>query len=165
MKKLLILLLQLSALATYAQTDSLKPAYLRFPTIPPIQLLQLDSTTILTKDQLHKNRPVLLMYFSPDCDHCQHQMDDIMKDIDAFKNIQLVLATVQPFEMMKAFHEKYQLDKHSNIFLGRDIKYTLPPFFQMRNLPYLALYNRKGDLITTFEGNVKTKKLIDAFSK
>jgi hypothetical protein len=103
------------------------------------------------------------MYFSPDCDHCQHQMDDILKDMESFKNIQLVLATVQPFDQMKAFNEKYKLAQYSNVYIGRDIKYILPPFFQMRNLPYLALYNRKGNLITTFEGNVKTKKLLDAF--
>jgi hypothetical protein len=35
----------------------------------------------------------------------------------------------------------------------------------MRNLPYLALYNRKGDLITTFDGNATTAQLLKAFDK
>jgi hypothetical protein len=64
---------------------------------------------------------------------------------------------------MKAFDEKYQLGRYKNIHIGRDTKYFLPPFFQMVNLPYMALYNRKGELITTYEGNVKTNVLLKAF--
>ena len=167
MKKQLILLFLLTGFAqiVFSQSDSLKPAYLRFPTVPPFQLLKTDSTTMLTKNDLQKNRPVMIMYFSPDCDHCQKQMDDLMKDFEPFRNIQLVMATVQPLEMLRSFYEKYALAKYENILVGRDIKYILPPFYQMRNLPYMALYDRKGNLITTYEGNVKPATLLKSFRK
>src|SRR5688572_27285650 len=105
------------------------------------------------------------MFFSPDCDHCQHQTEDLLKDMESFKNVEIVMASYQPLEMMKGFYEKYQLAKYPNIHIGRDTKYFLPPFFKMSNLPYLALYNRKGDLITTFEGNVKTARLLKEFKQ
>ncbi|HYF29668.1 MAG TPA: redoxin domain-containing protein [Chitinophagaceae bacterium] len=169
--KALITILLLSALAmcTQAQShnhkaDSIKAAYLRFPTIPPFELLQLDSTTF-TKENLQQNTPLLLMFFSPDCDHCQHQTEDLLKDIEKFKNVQIVFASYQPFDQLKAFHEKYKLGRHSNIKLGRDTKYFLPPFYRMFNLPYLALYNSKGALITTFEGNVNTERLAKEFKQ
>lgn len=156
------LLFLLASPAVFAQTDSL-PGYKRFPTLPPFQLLKLDSATTLTKEDLAKDQPVLIMFFSPDCDHCQHQIEDMLKDMKAFDNIQVVLASFQPFEQIKAFNEKYGLDRYKNVYIGRDTKYFLPPFYQMYNLPYLALYNSKGDLITTFEGNVKPDKLVKAF--
>jgi thiol-disulfide isomerase/thioredoxin len=163
LKPVLTFLLLTLALSVAAQSDSLQPAYKRFPTVPPFQLLQLDSATTLTKEDLARNHAVLIMFFSPDCDHCQHQTEDLLKDMESFKNVEIVLASFQPFDMIKGFYEKYQLAKYPNIHIGRDTKYFLPPFFKMTNLPYLALYNRKGDLITTFEGNVKTSRLLKEF--
>ena len=142
-----------------------EPPYKRFPNIPPFELLQLDSATTLTKNDLQKNQPVLIMVFSPDCDHCQHQMEELLIDIESLKDVQIVLATPEPFDKMKAFNERYNLSKYPNIRIGRDTKYVLPPFYRMRNLPFLALYNKKGNLITAYDGNAKTADLVKAFEK
>src|ERR1700730_3389700 len=82
-------------------SSSIQPAYLRFPTLPPLNLLKVDSATYVTKDQIKKNRQALIMIFSPSCDHCKHQTQDILADMDKFKNIEIVMATLQPFEEMK----------------------------------------------------------------
>ena len=164
MRKTFLILSLLVGLAAFSQTDSISPAYLRFPTVPPFQLLQVDSSSTFTKDDLKKNQQVLLMYFSPDCEHCQHQTEDILQNIKSFKKVQIVMATYQPFESMKSFYEKYQLAKY-NIHLGRDTKFTLPPFFKIQSLPFMALYDKKGNLITTFEGNQKVNKILKAFGK
>ena len=74
------------------------------------------------------------------------------------------MATYQPFEAMKSFYEKYNLE-HYNIHVGRDTKFVLPPFYQIKNLPFMALYDKKGNLITTFEGNQKVNKILKAFGK
>jgi thiol-disulfide isomerase/thioredoxin len=163
MKYLLIILLAFTSLLVSAQSDSLQPPYKRFPTLPPFDLLALDSASSVTKETIQKDKPVLIMFFSPDCDHCKHQMEDMLKDMKPFDDIEIVLATFQPFEQIKTFYQKYELSKYKNVYIGRDTKYFLPPFYRMYNLPYLALYNSKGDLITTFEGNVKPDKLIKAF--
>ena len=165
MKQIITSLLLILTLHVAAQPDSLQPAYKRFPTIPPFQLLQLDSTTTFTKEHLLKNHAVLIMYFSPDCDHCQHQTEDLLKDMGSFMDVEIVMASYQPFEMIKGFYQKYELSRFPNIHIGRDTKYFLPPFFKMSNLPYLALYDRKGNLITTFEGNVKTGRLLKEFKR
>lgn len=146
-------------LATVAQADTTYP-FKRFPTVPPFRLLQADSTT-LTKDQLKKG-PVLLMFFSPGCDHCQHQMQDMMKKIDEFKHTQLVLATYEKFEDMVEFISYFELSKYPNIKVGRDEKFFLPPFFHIQSLPFLALYDKKGDLVKTWQGNVPADTLIKA---
>jgi thiol-disulfide isomerase/thioredoxin len=159
-----IALMMVMSFAAQAQGPQEAP-YKRFPNVPPFELLQLDSVTTFKKEDLAKNQPVLIMVFSPDCDHCQHQMQDLLIDIGAFRDVQIVLATPEPFDKMKAFHQKFNLSKYPNIRLGRDTKYVLPPFYRMRNLPFLALYNKKGNLITAYDGNAKTADLIEAFSK
>jgi len=155
----------LATISVSAQQDNNEPTYLRFPTIPPFELLSVDSNTVITKADLKKNQPVLLMFFSPDCDHCQHQTQDMLKEMDAFKKIQIVMATYQPFEMMKDFYKKYGLSFYPNVHVGRDTKYFLPPYYRMMNLPYLALYDKKGNLIRTFEGNQKVAVILKAFGK
>jgi thioredoxin-related protein len=139
-------------------------AYLRFPTVPPFRLLSVvDSATWLTKDDIKRNLRTMIMFFSPDCIHCKHQTEDILADIDKFKGIEIVMATYQPFAAMKSFYEFYRIADHANIIMGRDESYTLPPFYKMSNLPYLALYDKKGNLITTFEGNQKVSTILAAF--
>ena len=137
--------------------------FMRFPTIPPIHLLKLDSASYLSKDDIKKNRKTIIMFFSPDCEHCKHQTEAILADFKDFKDIEIVMATYQPFSEMKDFNTHYRIFDHPNIHLGRDEKYTLPPFYRIRNLPYLALYDKKGKLITTFEGTQKVETLLDAF--
>ncbi|MHA4809390.1 TlpA family protein disulfide reductase [Flavitalea flava] len=137
--------------------------YLRFPTIPPFHLLKLDSTTYLTKEDLKKHRPTLVMFFSPDCDHCKHQTESILSVYNKFKDIEIVMATYQPFGELKEFNTHYRLFEHPNFRLGRDEKFFLVPFYRIRNLPYLALYDKKGNLITTFEGTQKIDTVLKAF--
>jgi thioredoxin-related protein len=148
-----------------AQTPSNVPEapYLKNPGIPPFHLLEVDSVHILTKEDIKKNRRVLLIFFSPECEHCKHQMRDILADFSKFKDIEIVMATFQPFEQMQTFYSYFRIGDHPNILMGRDEKYMLPPFYRMQSLPFLALYDKKGNYITHFEGNQKVDTIMNAF--
>ena len=138
---------------------------MRYPTLPPFHLLKLDSSTYLTKDDVKKNRRTIVMFFSPDCEHCKHQTEAILADFSKFKDIEIVMATYQPFEELKEFNTHYRIYQYPNIKMGRDEKFFLPPFYKVRNLPYLALYDKKGQLITTFEGTQKVDTIMNAFKE
>jgi thioredoxin-related protein len=140
-----------------------EPPYLKNPGIPPFRLLEVDSLHYITKDDLKKNHKVLVIFFSPDCEHCKHQMRDILADANKFKDIEIVMATFQPFDEMKSFYTYFRIADHSNILMGRDDKYMLPPYYRMQSLPCLALYDKKGQFITKFEGNQKVDTLLLAF--
>jgi thioredoxin-related protein len=148
-----------------APATPVDPPYKRFPTIPPFHLLKPDSTTYLTKDNLKKHHRTLVMVFSPDCDHCKHQTEALLEQMDKFKDVEIVMATYQPFEEMKQFNTYFRIFDHPNIKIGRDEKFFLIPFYKVRNLPYLALYDKNGNLITTFEGNQKPETLLNAFEQ
>lgn len=165
MKKIFLLASFISiAFLSFCQQDSTQvPPFKRFPTVPPFKLLETDSSTYFTKYDLPKNKPVLIIVFNPDCEHCQHETEQIIQNIDHLKNIQIVMATMMPFDMMKSFYEKYDLKRFENITVGKDMQYMLPSFFQMHFMPYLAMYNKKGNLLTTFEGSMKIDDLISTF--
>lgn len=147
----------------YSQ-DSLPAApYKRFPTYPPIRLLKLDSTSYFSKEDVPKKTPVMLMLFNPQCEHCQHETEQILQHIDQFKKISIVMATSMSFDSMKAFAKKYELEKYPNIIVGQDIHYFLPTFFRIRSLPFLAFYNKKKELISVFEGAMPIPQLMAVF--
>ena len=148
-----------------AQTSANVPVapYLKNPEIPPFRLLKVDSVHFYTKDDIKKNRKVLIMFFSPECEHCKHQMQDILTDFSKFKDIEIVMATFQPFEEMQTFYTYYRIADHPNILMGRDEKYMLPPFYRMQSLPFLALYDKNGQFITKFEGNQHVDTILLAF--
>jgi thioredoxin-related protein len=166
MKSVLIAMLGLflfSNVRAQIPTNTPEPPYLKNPGIPPFHLLEVDSVHTLTKDDIKKNRRVLLIFFSPECEHCKHQMRDILADFSKFKDIEIVMATFQPFEQMQTFYNYFRIADHSNILMGRDEKYMLPPYYRMQSLPFLALYDKKGNYITHFEGNQKVDTILNSF--
>jgi thiol-disulfide isomerase/thioredoxin len=151
-----------TAYAVSAQTDSLPP-FKRFPTVPPLKLLLTDSTTWFTKDDVPKKKQVLVMLFSPECDHCKHETEEIIKNMKGFEKIEIVMATSFPFSKMKEFYFNYNLKQYNNIVVGNDVSYLLPVFYNVRNLPFLAFYNKKGELIDTYEGTLPIEKVLEKF--
>jgi thioredoxin-related protein len=168
MKKLYpIIILAISVNFLFAQqsgTVDSQPDYLKNPTIPAFNLLKLDSSTYLTREDIKKHHLTMIMFFSPTCDHCKHQTRDILESMDRFKDIEIVMATYQPFGEMRDFYKSFKIGDHPNIKMGRDEKFALPVYYKIKNLPFLALYDKKGNLITTFEGNQKVDTLLNAFS-
>jgi len=162
---LLSFLVLLSFWAVAQSESTPEPAFKRFPTVPPIKLLLTDSTTYFTKDDLSKKKAVMIMLFSPDCEHCQHKTQEIIQHIQAFDKVQIVMSTTLPFEKMVAFYKKYDLKKFSNIVVGKDLGYFLPTFYDIHNLPFLAFYNKKKELISVFEGALPLEKMIVELGK
>jgi len=147
-----------------AQADSLKAPYEKVPVFPPVRLTLADKTTFTKKD-LPAKKPVMLMVFSPDCDHCQHETEEMMKHMDWFSNATIVMATMMSLEAMTAFAEKYKLGDHTNIIVGRDSEYFLSHFYQIRNLPFLAFYDKKGRLISVSRGTMPVDKVVAELKK
>jgi thiol-disulfide isomerase/thioredoxin len=167
MKRLFFLLLVVNVcVAGNSQTDSIpEPPYKRFPTVPPFKILLTDSSTYLTKDDLEKKKSVMIMLFSPDCDHCNHETEDIIKNIAAFKKVQIVMATMLPFNKMIDFYNKHDLKRFDNIIVGKDVSFFFPVFYNVHNLPFLAFYNKKKELISVFSGALPVEKVIEELKK
>jgi hypothetical protein len=66
---------------------------------------------------------------------------------------------------MNSFMQKYKLAEMKNIVAGKDIYFLLPPFFSMKSFPFLAMYNKKGDLIEGMEGSFPINKVIQKFKE
>jgi hypothetical protein len=162
----LILIYIYISVAGQAQTaDTTLPYYKRFPTITPFQILLSDSVTLFTRAQLPKETATAFIIFSPECSHCQEEAGALFAKKDQLKGIQIVMITMNAFPAMKEFIFRYRLNEVPNLFVGRDIYYLMPAFYQFRNLPFHAMYNRDGHLLSTFEGSMAITQLINVLKE
>ncbi len=103
------------------------------------------------------------MLFSPECSHCQHTAEELQQYKEELKNIEIVMATMHSITQMNQFIQTYRLNELPNVVVGKDIYYILPPFYNIRNLPFMAFYDRKGKLISVFEGSLPMQKVVAVF--
>jgi thioredoxin-related protein len=164
MKCLLIVASFVLASDIYSQADTISPPFKKFPFFPPVKLM-LPGKTTFTKADLPKKKPVMLMIFSPMCEHCKRETEELVENIDKFKRSVIVMATMMPYDSMMSFREKYKLDQFENIIVGQDSQYFLPTFYMISNLPFLAFYDKKGRLISSFEGSLPLVKAAEELQK
>jgi peroxiredoxin len=165
MKKIFLLFtLAFISIYGFSQSDTAKAPYQRFPSFPAFKFIKPDSS-FFTKEELPKKSAVMLMLFASDCSHCQHETAEMLKVIDQFKKkkVQIVMITPLPYDSMMVFRERFQLAKYDNITVLQDNKIMLPAFYDLRNFPFLAFYNRKKELIDVFRGSLPMEKVLEKF--
>lgn len=134
-------------------------------TIPPFRM-QLTNGKMFTSRDVSKEKPVIIIYFAPDCEHCQALIHSLLKRMNEFKKTQIILVSFEPLSMVTNFEKDYHLPAYRNIKCG-----TETPTFYFRNLfklsktPFTALYNKKGNLIISYKNETPLEDLIDHLKK
>lgn len=148
------------SITIFGQADSL-PIYKRFPEVPPLKLHTVPDSLLFTKDDLHKKKQLLIMVFSPDCDHCQVATRDLLNHIKLFSKAQVIMASSLDFNNILSFYNEYKIADYSNIIMARDPAYFLGSFYSIKNFPSLFLYDKKGKFVKEFEGSVSFEKIAE----
>ncbi len=159
-KFLLLLFVGFFAVNSQGQmADTTLPFYKRFPTITPFQVLLSDSVTMYKRADLPPGKGVAFIIFSPECSHCQEEAREIVKRKEELKDIHFVMITMHSFAAMKDFIKTYELENIPNVVVGRDIYYLMPTWYKFHHLPFHALYNKEGKLLSVFEGSMNIGSL------
>lgn len=129
-------------------------------TMPPFKILQTNGSFYTAAD-LPKGKPVVLIYFAPDCEHCQELLSAVFKKIDAFKKAQLVLVTFKPVSDLPLFERSYGTAKYPNIKVGTEGNtYQLRLFYNVQTTPFTALYDKTGKLVYSYRKEPPVDDLI-----
>jgi thiol-disulfide isomerase/thioredoxin len=139
MKYILLSLICLSSFVVNAQTEAQKK-------IPPFKIL-LSNGTYFTPDNLDKKKPVVLIYFAPDCDHCRILLSSFFKNVTAFKQAEVVMITFKPIEEVNRFVLDHAIGKYPNIKVGTEGNtFFIRYFYKLTNTPFVALFKNNGEL-------------------
>lgn len=148
---IMIIFLLAAAAKIKAQSDDQLPAF---------KMLMTDGKFFNSAD-LPKNKPVVLIYFAPDCEHCQVLMNEFFKEVDAFKKVQVLLITFKPVDEVAAFEKLYQTHKYENIKVGTEgTTFYLRQFFKLQNTPFTAIYNKEKKLVHAYRNETPVRDLV-----
>lgn len=109
----------------------------------------------------------MIIYFSPDCSHCQHLMFEMKPQMDVFKNVQVVMITfVLQLKAIQTFYRDFDLKNYPNFTVGTEgYTYLVQRFYQVKTTPYIALYDKNGKLIKAYEKAPKVEELVEEVKK
>jgi len=131
----------------------------KLQTIPDFVFYQLCGTPF-TQDCLSGQQPTLLIYFSSDCDFCIHKTRSIAEHLYGFADKQLLFISLESVEVIASFAENKGLLHQPNILFLQDRNRIFPERFGVRSVPHTLVYDKNGNLVTRFSGQVLARTIL-----
>jgi len=104
--------------------------------------------------------PVLVIFFSPDCDHCQYMTKKIVEHHDEFKEVQLIMIAPATKAGIQQFANEYDLNKLKDVNLGMDTNFKFFKIFGSTMTPSFFVYNRQHVLVKSIQGETKLSNIL-----
>jgi thiol-disulfide isomerase/thioredoxin len=118
--------------------------------VPPFRMIQSDGK-VFRAENLPFGKPILIIYFSPDCEDCQLLTRELLVRINEFRNVSIVMITYLSVESVSDFVAKNKLHNYSNIYVGTEgSNLSVKNYYNIGLFPFIALYSKNGDLIKKY---------------
>lgn len=128
--------------------------------------LQLSSGRYFATADLPKDKPVVIIYFAPDCDHCHTLMNAFFQRANDFRSAEVLLVTFKPLAEVVAFERTYGVRKYSHITVGTEgLAQALRRFYKLQSTPFTALYNKEGKLVASYRKETPLDALLQQIKK
>lgn len=115
--------------------------------IPPFKIRLVDGKGYTYKD-LKKNLPTLLIYFQPDCLHCQQFAAALEKRLPLLSDRQIVLISFAHIKEVGAFDRQYHLSSHPDVKIGSEgYTFLVQKYYQIEHFPFVACFDKEGKLM------------------
>lgn len=127
--------------------------------LPPAIFTTLLDTPFNLAD-LKKNNPLLIIYFSPGCEHCQHSAGELYRYRDNLKQSSIIMIARESKKEVAAFATRYQIDQMANIILLLDKDGQAHKILGFDNVPSYLLYDTQQHLIKKIVGETTMESII-----
>ena len=163
MKKLLVFpAIFCSILISYAQIDSTAKNFAKYQTIPSFKINVVPDSSDFVNKNLDSKKPVIIMFFSPDCEHCQKETKELLAFKNELKAFQIVMLSPSSYAALHQFYVDYGLSAMPNIRMAQDVNYNLGSLYQIRTFPTMYVYSNTGKLLKAFAGNIAVPDILAA---
>ena len=127
--------------------------------LPPFRIMQ-SNGTIFKAEQLPFEKPILIIYFSPDCDHCETFMKEFFKRAADFTKASVVMVTYLPVAEVTKFIAEFNISHYSNIYVGTEgSSFFLKNYYKLLDMPFAALYDKNGNIMASYRSNIPLNEL------
>ena len=129
--------------------------------LPPFQMIQVNNK-VFRAQNLPMGKPIIIVYFSPECDHCEVFTKELIKNQNALKNVSIAMITYLPLENVNRFINKFSLQRFGNMYVGTEgDSFFIRNYYKIMDMPFAALYTINGDYVTSYSKNIPVKELIN----
>lgn len=136
-----------------AGNDTL-PSNMRLQTIPDFTLMVAPDSIAFNNHSFKKHQPVMIILFSPDCEHCKHFTKELLANYDLVKKAQIVMASALNYDLVRKFYDDNKIANYPAITMGRDANYTLGLYYKARTFPTLIIYDSNGKYVEKYSGEI-----------
>ena len=163
MKKITLLIAFISVTIFVCAQNNLQVSNnIKIETIPAFNIHTIPDSSSYTNNNIKKNKPFIIMFFSPDCEHCQKELKELSANKNKFKNIPILMLSPANYAEIKKFYKDYAVSKMPNITVAHDDNYTMSRLYQLKTFPTMFVYNHAGKLVKTFVSNVSIPDILKA---
>ncbi len=131
--------------------------------MPGFSVKDINGNTVTNENLSIGNK--ILVYFNPECEYCQTEMEELSNINDKHKNIQWIMFTDKPLDEIRKFAGQYKLDKAENIKWCNDPKSEVYLKFTMTGIPYFLAYDSDNKLVHRSTGVIKIEKVLASFDE
>ena len=166
LKYLIIILLLVVGLwlgtSTYQRYHSKKESEQRVQTLQHTCFSSLSGEQVCL-DEFDSKKPTVIIYFSPECEHCQYEAAEIGQQAEQFAKANTILVTPElSVEKVKAFARAYHLDQVDNLAILLDRNNQFRNHFSMAVFPSVFIYGIDKKLIKMYKGETKIEAIINS---
>lgn len=133
--------------------------------IPEFSMVLTDTTKVFSAIDIPEDKPSMILWFDPNCRDCQEETEEILADMENFKNVNIYLITKHPYSELIVFYNHLRLDTCNNITVGIDTAATVAKAFNFRATPLTLVYNTQRILTGVFTGKVTSRQLLKIINK
>ncbi len=101
---------------------------------------------------LDKNKPLMIVYFSPGCEHCQDKTVEMVEKKNLFERAQILMVSPAKTSELEKFHADYKLGDLSNLIMLFDSLDYFYDVFGFPSYPTVYTYNKEFKLNGYFKG-------------
>jgi thiol-disulfide isomerase/thioredoxin len=130
--------------------------------VPSFRMVQADGK-IFRAENLPFGKPIIIIYFSPECDDCQKLTDELLARINEFKNASVAMITYLSVDAVSQFEARNNLKKYGNFYIGTEGNYLfVKNYYSIEQFPFIALFSKDGDLIKKYYSKeINVSDLVD----
>lgn len=140
-----------------------KESALNLKTMPDFKFYTLNDKAY-TQADVPSGKPLLVLHFSTDCEHCQNEAKDLKKNISWFENVHILMVSDKSKEEINTFSQDYGLKEYPQIVFLRDTTSAFFYSFGTASFPLAYVYDSDHNLLKHFPGETGMdviKKVLD----
>ncbi len=144
---------------TFGTTDEILPIGSKLPNIKYTDFV--DTSLIAVK-----GKPIVIMYFKPDCPHCEYELKIMNKGINELGSADVYLITTA-----KSFFQDSVYKKQINLISAENVKFGMVAVdeykekFGITATPAFYFFNQQGRLVEKIIGETKFDRLLGSIRR